>query len=500
VSMARQVFKGSFTLICTAALVACGGGGSGGATDGTSNGGGSSPTAQSVHGMLVAPLPISATSESVMERAASNSAGQRLRPLAYPGCPDVPDGYQPLASLAIQFLDSTDAVLSTLTTDNCGNFSGTVSADATVATARPATAAPITQPVSSLISVAGAPAPVLSTLPTGAQYVIGVVQDLGNSRIALTISDSQTGKAVLGLTPADFSFSVASAPVGLSSLSYGSSQAQGNASVSIVLDSSSSMSTPVGTTGRSRYQVAALAAHELLNGLRSGADEASVTLFSSSIYTMNDATLALQNWVDPSGATLPDYTFSATGRTQSIAALRPVIDSYNPDSQIYRSNGTGTGTDPVHPDTGNLRLSGSYRYSGVTAFYDGTIAGVNLLSSALNPRKIVVSMTDGQENASRARLADVVAAAQAQGIPVFTVAFGTATQVDEADMQAIADQTGGQYRRVEGIDLTGLFQGIQTGIRFQYVATLAAAPTSGTVMTISLTRGATPITRTLTIQ
>ena len=36
-------------------------------------------------------------------------------------------------------------------------------------------------------------------------------------------------------------------------------------------------------------------------------------------------------------------------------------------------------------------------------------------------------------------------------------------------MQSIATQTGGEYQRVEGTDLTGLFEGIQTGIRFQYV-------------------------------
>jgi von Willebrand factor type A domain len=305
---------------------------------------------------------------------------------------------------------------------------------------------------------------------------------------------------VLGLTAADFGFAAAAAPVGLASLSYGSSQAQGSASVSVVLDSSSSMGALVGTTGKSRYQVAALAAHELLNGLQTGADEANVTIFSSRIFPMNDTTLAALNWVDTAGLAIPDYTFSATGKTQTIAALRPVIDAYNPRSQIYRSNATSTTADAVHPDTGNRRISSSYPYSGATAFYDGTITGINALTGALNPRKIVVSMTDGQENASVATLPTVISTAKAQNVPVFTVAFGAASQVDEADMQAIADQTGGQYRRVEGLDLAGLFQGIQTGIRFQYVATLGAVQASGTVLTITLTRGGTPVTRTITIQ
>lgn len=483
---------GAWALACTVGLVACGGGGDDG-------GGNTTPTTgQSVNGRLVVPLSITASASAAMRRA-SWGGDERAQPLAYPGCPDVPDGYAPLVSVAIQFANAAGAVLSTLTTDACGAFTGTVDTAATVARATPAGAAPISQPVSSFITVAGGPPPIVSSLPTGASYVISVVQSLGAGRVAMTISDSLTGKAVLGLTAADFAFAVASAPLSLASLNYGASQSQGSASVSVVLDSSGSMSSYVGTTNRTRYQVAALAAHELLNGLTSGSDEANITLFSSRVIPMNDAALAALTWVDTAGATVPDYTFSVTGRTQNIAALRPVVDAYNPHSQIYRNNGTGSTTDPVHAATGTLRIAGSYPYSGSTAFYDGTIAGVNALTGALNQRKIVVSMTDGQENASTARLPAVISAANAQGTPVYTVAFGRASEVDEVSMQAIADQTGGQYRRVEGTDLAGLFQGIQTGIRFQYVATLAAPPAAGTVLTITLTRG-TPVTRTLTLQ
>ena len=495
----NSAFKSVLTLIASATLVACGGGDSEpAATGGAGNGGGGGANGQAVSGLLVVPQSATASGSSALRRQAL-SAG-RTAALAFPGCPDVPDGYQPLATVSIEFKDTTGAVLQTLTTDACGAFSGNVPTTATVATAQPAAGSPITQPVSSLITVAGAPANIVSTLPTGASYVISVVQDLGAAKVAMTVSDSITGKAVLGLTAADFAFDVASVPVALSTLTYGSSQAQANASVSMVLDSSGSMSLLVGATGKSRYQVAALAAHELLNGLKSGADEANVTLFSSSIFPINDATLATLSWADSTGAPIPDYTFSATGKTQTMAALRPVVDAYNPSSKIYSFNANNPVADAAHPDTGNRRILNSYPYSGSTAFYDGTISGINSLAGALNPRKIVVSMTDGQENSSLSTLADVVSAAKAQGVPVFTVAFGAASDVDEVGMQAIADQTGGQYKRVEGLDLAGLFQGIQTGIRFQYVATLAATQTSGSVLTITLNRGTTPVVRTLTVQ
>jgi hypothetical protein len=484
----QWIFKAVLTLTCGAALLAC-------------SSGEDSTTDVAVSGILVVPQSVSASSSDAMKRAVSAAGGDLRQTLGFPGCPDIPDGYQPLAGVALEFRDSAGTVLATIDTDACGAFSGTVPATATVATAQPgAGGSPITQPVSSLITVAGEPATLVSTLPAGATYVFSVVQDLGAAKIAMTISDSLTGKAVLGLIDADFSFASAAAPVDLASLNYGASQAQSNASVSLVLDSSGSMGTAVGTTGKSRFQLAALAAHELLNGLQTGADEANVTIFSSRIFPMNDTSMAALNWVDTAGVTIADYAFSATGKTQTIAALRPVIDAYNPRSQIYRSNANSATADAVHPDTGNRRISSGYPYAGSTAFYDGTITGIDALTGALNPRKIVVSMTDGRENASSATLPTVIATAKAQNVPVFTVAFGDATEVDEVDMQAIADQTGGQYRRVEGLDLAGLFQGIQTGIRFQYVATLAAAQASGTVLTITLTRGATPVTRTITIQ
>ncbi len=473
------------------ALIGCGDGGS--TTDEAAD--------VSVSGILVAPQSVAASSSAAVKRAKSLADGDRRQAPGFPGCPDVPDGYEPLASVALEFKDSAGTVLATITTDACGAFSGTVPSAATVVTAQPGAAgSTITQPVSSLITVEGAPPTVVSTLPAGATHVISVVQDLGAAKIAMTISDSMTGKAVLGLTAADFRFTAAAVPVGLTSLSYGASQAQGNASVSLVLDSSGSMATEVGTTGKTRYQLAALAAHELLNGLQTGADEASVTLFSSRIFTMNDATLANLNWVDTAGVAIPDYSFSVTGRTQTMAALRPVIDAYNPSSQIYRANANNGAADAVHPETGNRRISSGYPYRGNTAFYEGTVAGIDALNGALNTRKIVVSMTDGRENASNVTLQNVITAANAQRVPVFTVAFGDASEVDEPNMQAIADQTGAQYRRVEGVDLAGLFNGIQTGIRFQYVATLDAVQASGTVLTITLTRGATPVTRTIPIQ
>jgi hypothetical protein len=80
------------------------------------------------------------------------------------------------------------------------------------------------------------------------------------------------------------------------------------------------------------------------------------------------------------------------------------------------------------------------------------------------------------------------------------VGFGQAGSVDDATMQNVATQTGGQYKLVAGTDLTGLFQSIQTGITYQYLARLSATPASGSTVSITVTpAGMTPVSRSLTI-
>ena len=259
------------------------------------------------------------------------------------------------------------------------------------------------------------------------------------------------------------------------------------------------MEALVGTTGKTSIQVASVAAHTLLDGLGGGASEAGITIFSSSIFPMNDATLATNrfSWADAAGVTTAPYAFSTSGLTKDMRKLRPIADLYNSHSAIYLTN---SGGDAVHADTGNVRLNNGYTLSGSTAFYDATSTGLSLLSSAANSRKIVVAMTDGIDNASSKQATAVTAEAIAAGVPLYMVAFGDQTSVDETTMQKMATDSGGEYKRVEGTDLTGLFQSIQTGIRFQYLATFPAALASGSVLSTTVTAASLTSTRTLTIR
>ncbi|WP_059412863.1 vWA domain-containing protein [Cupriavidus basilensis] len=492
----REFRHAVLSLLAVAVLAACGGSDDGNGTPAGMAPASPDPSAPAapktvaVAGVLVQPQDSAARGIMIVRQA-----GTALRKPASVACPEVPDGYDPLAALAVHFSSADGTVVATLTTDACGAFSGDVPDTAVQAHAQPGSLGAISRPLSSFIVGAGAGKPPVSALPANATYVLSVVQDLGGGKVALTVTDDKTGKAVLGLAAADFGFAVAGTALPLGALSYGASAAQ-NASVAMVMDASGSMFGAVGTTGKSALRIAGAAGHVLLDGLRSGADEAGVVIFDSKVEKIDDANLARNyNWYR-GGAAVAAYRFSASGLTQDIAALRPVVDLYNDDSQIYGGNGP----DPVHPATGDWQIRGGYRYGGTTAFYAATQAGLGLLDAGVNARRIVVAMTDGQNNVSPYSPASVIGAAQAKGVPLYTVAFGRQGDVNEPDMQKMAADTGGEYKRVEGTDLAGLFQSIQTGIRFQYLASLATPPVSGDVLTITVRQGSAQIRRDLQIR
>lgn len=462
-----------------AALTACGGG-----DDDT-------PPNVAVNGVLVIPMKTAAASQKIVAQHFEAGKSARAQDAK---CLLVPAGYDPLGSVPIVFKDAGGGTVATLTTDACGVFSGSVPPSAASLSATPSGAEPLSQPISHF---SGATPTVVSALPVASKLLISVLQDLGGGKVALTVSDSATGKAVLGLGSESFAFAVGTAAVGTSGVTYGASTAQA-ASVGIALDASGSMYELVGQTAKTKLQIASAAAHELISGLNAGADEAGMTIFDDAVFTMNDATLASNVfvWGDNTGKSTAPYTVSAGGLTKDIGRLHVIADLYDRFSQIYLPGGA----DPVHPSTGNVRLLSWYPFGGGTSFFDATSSAAAQLKAGANARRIVVAMTDGVDNSSTKTAATVVGEAKAAGVPLYMVAFGSLGSVDEPTMQTMAQQTGGEYKRVDGIDIAGLFQSIQTGIRFQYVASLAKAPAGGSTLTATVKASGQSVTRDLLIR
>ncbi|MBN2057646.1 MAG: VWA domain-containing protein [Candidatus Saganbacteria bacterium] len=98
--------------------------------------------------------------------------------------------------------------------------------------------------------------------------------------------------------------------------------------------------------------------------------------------------------------------------------------------------------------------------SGGTQLYDAIVTAVSTLSAATNPRKAVMAMTDG---VSSGTLSTAVTAANNANIPIYSVGFGTG--VNDTDLQALADQTGGfYYYAPNSADLTALYTRISQAL------------------------------------
>ena len=109
-----------------------------------------------------------------------------------------------------------------------------------------------------------------------------------------------------------------------------------------------------------------------------------------------------------------------------------------------------------------------------TAIGSGLTAGLNRLSELKSKSKIVILMTDGQNNAGKIQPLTAAEAAQAMGVKVYTIGIGTRgtapmpvgrnpftgqvvyrdipVDIDEETLTKIADKTGGKYYRADNAE------------------------------------------------
>jgi len=236
------------------------------------------------------------------------------------------------------------------------------------------------------------------------------------------------------------------------------------------MDASGSMFFPVinpnDSTTFTQYELAALSAHEFLDQ-KSPSDEVSITIFDGQINAIDDASIADLFDINDSNAMPITYTFSPDGFTTDSNQLRFIVDAYTPSSQLY---GDPTGV-ALHPNTPNVGVSSFYPWGGSTAFLSATEETLQRVASRGTTRKIIIAMTDGFDNSSQINESQLINAANAENIPVFTIGFGQFSDNDV--LQQIADETGGSFFLAEGADITAAFQSIGTNVQFFYTANLS---------------------------
>ena len=120
---------------------------------------------------------------------------------------------------------------------------------------------------------------------------------------------------------------------------------------------------------------------------------------------------------------------------------------------------------------------------GMTAIYDGILEGLTHVRRGLHTRQVLIVVSDGDDNASRATLNEVIRHVHESDATIYTIALidPLTREGDPGLLSRLARATGGESfrpRRVEQIG--GAFQRIAKDIRSAY--TLAYTPTTASTV------------------
>lgn len=118
---------------------------------------------------------------------------------------------------------------------------------------------------------------------------------------------------------------------------------------------------------------------------------------------------------------------------------------------------------------------------GMTAIYDGVLAGLERAGKGAHTRQVLIVVSDGDDNASQAKLDEVIKTVRESDAVIYTIALTDPLTRDGNPrlMRRLAEATGGesyQPRRVE--QAADAFDAIAKDIRSAY--TVAYAPTAST--------------------
>jgi VWFA-related protein len=115
---------------------------------------------------------------------------------------------------------------------------------------------------------------------------------------------------------------------------------------------------------------------------------------------------------------------------------------------------------------------------GMTAIYDGILAGLNRVSQGAHTRQVLIVVSDGDDNASTATLKEVIKRVRESDATIYTIALidPLTREGDPGLLSRLAKETGGEsYRPRQLGDVGDAFERIARDIRSAY--TLAYAPT-----------------------
>ena len=214
---------------------------------------------------------------------------------------------------------------------------------------------------------------------------------------------------------------------------------QGQDQVTFQASSSELVVLPVVVTGRNDAYVPGLTAERF--AVFDNGRQQEIALFSN-----EDTPVSAAIVIDDSG--------SMRGKIgQVLAATMAFARSSNPDDELFvvefndrvrdaLADGTVSARDPQGLESALRTL----KPTGQTALYDALLFALKRLEGASRARKVIVLMSDGGDNASRARLDDVLARARRSNVTIYTIGLFErgAPDTNPGVLKELAETTGGE--------------------------------------------------------
>ena len=192
----------------------------------------------------------------------------------------------------------------------------------------------------------------------------------------------------------------------------------------------------------------------------------------TSVQSAQDATLRL------SVTLVIDVSGSMAGAPLAAAkeAASAFVQSLGPNDEAALFSFAGAVT-PVVPFTSDKAALAQgiagLQALGPTALYDAVQSAVYAANSSAAPRKAIVLLSDGENDAAGSPSTDAgsLTAARDAKVPVFAIGFGAAPG---PYLRLLADETQGQFRTADASDISTVYQSIAQLLRSQYVVTFDA--------------------------
>ena len=123
---------------------------------------------------------------------------------------------------------------------------------------------------------------------------------------------------------------------------------------------------------------------------------------------------------------------------------------------------------------------------GETALYDGVTEGARAFGKA--DQKNIVLLSDGGDTVSDATLKASLGIAKKSGATIFAVGLESG-EMDVPALRALASGTDGRYSSAGITDLSGMFEGIATELKNQFVISYRSEAESGAEFSVELQAG-----------